>query len=364
MSASVWHRPTSDLVTTQTDVAIIGAGITGLSLAFWLRKLKPALKVVIIERDQVGSGASGRNAGFVTAGSTAYLAHLVRQDGVEKALAHWDIKQESLRLMREELFGHFSELEFSAEGSTTLYREQESLEQTHQLLSPFVKLQQVPVSQLQQQGLNGFVGGLQFLQEGSLHPIKLLRALQTELQQQGVTFISGQAVAWIEQHRLHLERDAVTAPKIFIALNGYAAQFQSQLGELVKPKRAQMVALEGQAAKLRGNFYDPSQRVYFRRHLDGTILVGGLRLLDEQHENSDFDKVTQVIQAGLESYAKNALGASQVLARWSGVMGFTADEKPLIKDISPGITFVGGYSGHGMGMAFGFARKAVLEFLG
>ncbi len=49
---------------TTADVAIIGGGFTGLSTAYFLRKAEPAMKVVVLEGEVVGYGASGRNGGF------------------------------------------------------------------------------------------------------------------------------------------------------------------------------------------------------------------------------------------------------------------------------------------------------------
>jgi glycine/D-amino acid oxidase-like deaminating enzyme len=51
----------------RADVAIVGAGFTGLSTAWYLRQADPPPRVVVVESDVVGYGASGRNAGVVTA---------------------------------------------------------------------------------------------------------------------------------------------------------------------------------------------------------------------------------------------------------------------------------------------------------
>lgn len=53
--------------TEEVDVAIIGAGFTGLWSAFHLLSNKPDLKIAIIEKERVGFGASGRNGGWVSA---------------------------------------------------------------------------------------------------------------------------------------------------------------------------------------------------------------------------------------------------------------------------------------------------------
>ena len=48
------------------DVAIVGAGYTGLWTAYYLKRARPSLRVVLIEAEQAGFGASGRNGGWIS----------------------------------------------------------------------------------------------------------------------------------------------------------------------------------------------------------------------------------------------------------------------------------------------------------
>jgi hypothetical protein len=67
-----------------------------------------------------------------------------------------------------------------------------------------------------------------------------------------------------------------------------------------------MLALDFSKHKLIGNFYDPPHKVYFRQDpLTGDLLVGGMRLLEEESENSDFDKTTPVIQNALAQFIRS-----------------------------------------------------------
>ena len=51
---------------TEADVAIVGAGYTGLWTAYYLKRANPALRIVVLERELAGYGASGRNGGWVS----------------------------------------------------------------------------------------------------------------------------------------------------------------------------------------------------------------------------------------------------------------------------------------------------------
>src|SRR5262245_40998341 len=67
-----------------TDVAIVGAGFTGLWTALFLKQLEPGLSVAVLDTDLVGHGASGRNAGI--AGESIDHSH-------ELAIAHFGLDE-------------------------------------------------------------------------------------------------------------------------------------------------------------------------------------------------------------------------------------------------------------------------------
>ncbi|MBY0515600.1 MAG: FAD-binding oxidoreductase [Bacteriovoracaceae bacterium] len=371
MTQSCWQKKIEASKIQQVDVAIVGAGICGLSLAYWLKLKSPQIKIALIDSQEVASGASGRNAGFYTAGSTAYLANLAIKSGELKAAAYWDFKQESLKLMKEHLFTQF-EAHQEFWGSTTLYRSDRELEE-HLMILQRMKVTNLKKISENELGFSGLSGGLKFENEGRVNPIKLLTELKKFLQEKGVLVFEHNAVSWAEERgdkvQLVCARTNIEAGHVFLALNGYAGEFHPDLGKWVAPKRAQMLALDLGGKVLNGNYYDPAHKVYFRQDPTSatpTLLVGGMRLLEEVGENSNFDKTTSVIQQALQSYAEGILGQKMnVLARWSGIMGFTQEEKPYVRT-APFIkhtTFVGGFSGHGMGLAFGTAHEAVARFL-
>lgn len=67
----LWHEPSParQMLDRQehADVVIVGAGYTGLWTAYYLLKAQPSLKVILLEREAVGFGASGRNGGWASA---------------------------------------------------------------------------------------------------------------------------------------------------------------------------------------------------------------------------------------------------------------------------------------------------------
>ncbi|HEY2080889.1 MAG TPA: FAD-binding oxidoreductase, partial [Streptosporangiaceae bacterium] len=69
------------------DVAIVGAGFTGLWTAYYLARRDPTMRVVVCEREIAGYGASGRNGGWCSALFPASLAKLARMSDRDRAIA-------------------------------------------------------------------------------------------------------------------------------------------------------------------------------------------------------------------------------------------------------------------------------------
>ena len=71
----------------EADVAVVGAGLTGLWTAYYLLRKQPSLRVVVLEAQIAGYGASGRNGGWCSALFPVSTAGLARRYGREQALA-------------------------------------------------------------------------------------------------------------------------------------------------------------------------------------------------------------------------------------------------------------------------------------
>ena len=94
-SLSLWHDTADDDWVPRpalpgdldVDVAVVGAGYTGLWAAYYLKRADPSLRVVVLEREVAGFGASGRNGGWCSALFPASVAWLASRYGEERAVA-------------------------------------------------------------------------------------------------------------------------------------------------------------------------------------------------------------------------------------------------------------------------------------
>ena len=86
-------------------------------------------------------------------------------------------------------------------------------------------------------------------------------------------------------------------------------------------------------------------------------MIGGFRQLEVDTEKGFSDHTTEVIQSALHEFVKKHLprfATAKVSHRWAGVMGFSVDGEPIIGSLPTDnqIFFSGGFTGHGIGLAF------------
>lgn len=359
MTTSHWQRPHSFRIPdVTTDVVIVGGGYAGLSTAYWLTEMRPDLKITILERAFCGSGASGRNAGFLTMGSASFYKSLTLKWGEEKASAIFSFAAESLELVHQQILKSSPEIKFDRSSSMTLFRTKAQLEEwSHKDFSPekfnfiWKDSENIPTA------LNGkFFGAFEASPEYKINPVQLLGTIKKLLESRKVQVIESSSAFQITEEGVQTEVNTIKAKQVVLALNGYFPQFHSQFKTSIVPRRAQMLAVElEEDFECPSLYYDPPERVYWRKTQERVLVVGGKRLLDEAGETGDFEKVTPVIQNGLEHYLREQLGIRyKVLHRWSGTMGFTDHELPLIDKIKAPTEcyMIGGFSGHGMGLGF------------
>ncbi len=100
----------------RADVAIVGAGFTGLSTAWYLRQADPSLRVVVLDSDVVAYGASGRNAGFVTTVMGMGLTTTALRFGKEKARQAHDFAVRAVRHLGEMVQEHGIDCDYEKNG--------------------------------------------------------------------------------------------------------------------------------------------------------------------------------------------------------------------------------------------------------
>ncbi len=357
------------------DYVIVGCGIAGLSTAYWLQQENPTLKIAILEKERLGFGASGRNAGFVTCGSTEHFIKLNQQFGLAKAVEIWKFSEENRKLLIEHVIqDKGDDLDYRQTGSCTVAPSSEHWLK-YQEISQTMRQAGIDVTEVSPQhlesdyGVTGFDGGIQYAGDGYIHPVKLLNQLRSKLNadvHEGVTVMSLDKNA--TEQIIHTDKGVFTASKIILTLNAYLPQVLENFEALIKPGRGQIVLTEPLPVFVKGPCYLTKHLCYFRQLPTGHLLVGGFRNLALDSENTYADETTPLIQNALLHFIQDHFKfgkQAKVAFQWSGVMGFSPDGQMMLGCAdNKNIHIMTGCSGHGIGLSFHAARTLVKSIFG
>ena len=216
----------------RADVAIVGGGYTGLWTAIDLKTREPSLDVVLIERNICGWGASGRNGGHLL-NLWAKFATMKRRFGRDEAVAIGRAVDQGIDELIEFCDANGIDAEIRRQGwllAATLPRHDgrwpamiDDLAQ-HQI-SPYDELTGAEIES--RWGLTGIVSGMLDRTAGHLQPAKLVRGLRRVALARGVTIHEHTGLTRLERRRppvVHTERGSITADKVVIAMNAWAAR--------------------------------------------------------------------------------------------------------------------------------------------
>ena len=366
MSVSYWQDSVGTSVDLETDVTIIGAGLAGLSTAFWLAKLDPQLRIIVIDRGSIGSGASGRNAGFITCGSTEHFSRMSSAYGKNKAADIWNFTEYNHRLLVEE-FGE-KKLEKKCEyrnlGSWTLAstdHESRVIKDTVlDLRAMGVKVGWFDDAAVKRRlSCEGFQGGAFYQNDGEIHPLKYLWYLSSRL---------GRKTKILENHEVfnfdyrkgnlivRANRRKIKSEAVVLCTNAWSEHLHPWFQDKIAPTRGQIIVTEPVPQFLEP-CYCSFVLDYFRQLVDGRVLIGGFRNVDVEKEVGFSDEINPKINEKLEEFLHQhfpLLRGKKIDYRWSGVMGFAADGYPMIGalDSDPQIFYNVGFTAHGLGFTF------------
>ncbi len=376
MSISFWLDQAAKNSAKEYDFVIIGAGIAGLSTAYWLQQKDPNLRIAVLERHRIGFGASGRNAGFVTCGSTEHFIKLNAQFGTEKAVEIWKFSEMNRELLAEHVIEDAAaEVDYRHTGSCTVAPSDEhwvKYKATAKLMQQQgIDVHEVTPAEMESDyGVKGFVGGIQYTGDGYIHPVKLLKRLSSKLK---VDIFEGQEVFEISESGSHqfikTDKEVFKAGKVIVTVNAYLALILKNFAGIITPGRGQILMTEPLPDFVKGPCYLTKHLCYFRQLPTGHLLIGGFRNLATDAEETYADQTTAIIQDALLSFVRShfTLGKeARVAYKWSGIMGFSPDGQMILGE-TPGqknVHLIAGCSGHGMGLSFNAAKTLVDSVFG
>jgi len=360
---SYWERTT---FIDNADVIIIGSGLVGLSAALHLKKQRPALKVLVLERGFLPTGASTKNAGFACFGTVSEQISYLNKSSEEEVLRMADYKWRGLQRLRQNLGD--ANIDYHQYGGYELFRDEErkKAEVSVDQIDRFNKLFQQAIGSsaiysVADKKINDFgfkgVGRMIFNAfEGQIDTGKMMRTLLNKVYELDVMVLNNCEIQRVEEENnsinLTTSQGNFKAGKVILATNAFANQLFP--GLKVIPGRGQVLVTKPIAGlKLKGTYHF-NEGYYYFRNVDNRVLFGGGRNIDFEAEKTWEFGQTDLVQQHLSKYLKEMILPNQdfeIDYWWSGIMGFGDDISPIVKQVEPNIYCA--VRCNGMGVAMG-----------
>ncbi len=355
----------------QTEVAIIGAGFTGLNAALQLAE-EHQTEVCVLDAAGAGWGASGRNGGFVCLGGSAHDPNaLIKKHGLETAHHYFQTQQDSIETVADNLAKYELNVDRHSDGewllagkaahTTHLQEHCNELKQAYGTEPSFY-----PREALTELGMNSPVlyGAVHNPIGFAINPAKYAQGLAQAALKQGIPIYGHSQVTRIEQQSskfiLHSNGHTVTANRLLIATNGYTAdKWVESLSGRIMPVSSNILVTEPISEELlqeqgwiSHQMSYTSQKLlnYFRLMPNRCILLGHRGNVEQSPEA--IEAVRGRARRRFEEMFP-AWKSVETSYFWSGVLAMSAHLNPYV---GPVPEMKGAYASlayHGNGVAMG-----------
>lgn len=351
---------------TACDVIVVGAGIVGAACADEFTRR--GLKVVVVERDIIGGGATA-----------AGMGHIVVMDDSEAQFALTRYSQQLWRDLRSELP---DDVEYDHCGTIWVAADEEEMVEVHRKRE-FYSQRGVPAQVLDARELQslepnlrpGMSGGLLIPEDGVLYPPCAAKFLMNRAQKQGAQLRSGVTVGEMAQGKVRLTNGTELSAEIVVNASGAHAgditpgvEVKKRKGHLVITDRYpgfvrhQLVEL----GYLKSAHSETSDSVAFnvQPRRTGQVLIGSSRQYGAEHKDVDNFMLVRMLQRAQEFMP--GLAKMSTVRTWTGFRAATPDKLPLIGQWTgdKSLFLATGHEGLGITTSLGTARLLADQLTG
>jgi glycine/D-amino acid oxidase-like deaminating enzyme len=352
----------------EADVVIVGAGFGGLWTAYYLLKAAPSRRVIVIDAETAGFGASGRNGGWCVPEAGAPLHVLDREGGPGTGAA---MMREMFRAVDE--IGEVTRREgidcgyakggalwFASDGAQRArlqarfdYLLHHGLGDAYQMLDPAATIARMNAT--------GLYGSIYTPYSAVVHPARLVRGIARAVERLGGTVYEMTPALSIDGRRVVTLLGTITADVVVRATEAYTASIKgyqrtiAPIGNFVIATEPVPESIWAEIGLTNRELFEdsPALLAYGQRTADGRIVWGGLGApywLGSKVPPSPMQspKVARALERRLVARFPMLKGI-KITHNWGGVLGMTRDLRSTVGfDRASGEAWIGGFGGAGV----------------
>ena len=340
------------------DVVIVGGGFSGLWTAHHLKEQNPSLNIAILEKSQVGSGASGRNGGWASALYPIADNELRKRfsvDAIHELHQHLRNTIDDIAAFTSE---HSIDCAFQKGGSLIIARNQGQFRRLGAHIEEgYVRLDARETNKHIR--MQGALGSVYTPNCAALNPAALIVGLALSLQQRGVSIFENTAGVIALDNSVQVGGNQLDCNFVVRAIEAYHEGSRDQVpiyslmiaSEPLPPEVLQEIGIEN-----RETFAEASHLVtYAQRTADGRLAIGGRgapytwgsrRNDASEHHRRDHERLRTMAKEWFPILKKFEFNHS-----WGGAVGVTRDWAPYVR-ASEKYGEMGGYAGDGVAFSF------------
>lgn len=358
----------------ETEVAIIGAGFTGLSAALALRGA--GREVAVLEGGEIGQGCSGRNGGQVNPGWKMDLSEIIEHYGKDHAANALELAKTAVPALSALIRAESLDCAFIENGYVQGAIGVRGLASIKQRAAQWVEhgIEAEVLSRSAGEALLGtraYDGVLLHAQGGNLHPLSYAQELaRVVLARGGAVFTHSRALevsTEAEGFCIRTRNGTLRAKKLVLATNGYTDGLWPGLARAVVPVASSLSSTEPLPAAvahaiLPGRHSVSETRriqVYYRMTEDNRFVIGGRGATFGPAEQGSTAEVRRIAQRYFP-----ALQSARWTHDWAGTVAMTWDHAPKLMRLAEGAFAGMGFNGRGVAMATAMGLQLARAVMG
>lgn len=347
----------------KVEVAIIGGGYTGLSAARMLAK--QGLKVVVLEAESIGWGASSRNGGMVLTGLKLPMQTVLKRYGRDLARRLFQCSLDSIGTVEQIVNQEHIDCGFRRTGHLLAANKPKHYEALAEEVEFMAKefgheVRLVSKKDLRTElGSDVYHGALVDEISAGMNPAQYVAGLARAAEKAGASLCAQARVTRLERGTngfvIETVRGQVAAKNVFVATSGYTGAVTPNLQRTIIPIGSFIIATEKLPADLAQELSPKNRMIFDYKHYlnyfrlwDNRLIFGGRAAFFPENEATVRRSAEILRREMVQIYPQ--LRDARIKYAWGGTLDFAFDMMPHVGE-TDGAYYSLGYAGHGVGMA-------------